>query len=616
VADNDSVISVLTAVPLGGTGLGNGDFTGPVYNVDRPPPVASFNVVEPAADALTGRIFTKIAGQDIAVDIVALDSSNAVSTSFTGAVAVELVDNSSGGACAGLPLIKALADQTFAAGDNGRHALSAGQFEAEAWRNIKFRIRYPVASPTVVSCSSDAFANRPLALVSVQARDQDRTTAGTTRALGNTADPGSGIVHNAGRPFRLDATAQNGAGAPATTTLYVPDAGQPVALLAQCGSGTPACVAAPGALALGAWSTAAGVVTTSTASYSEVGAFELVLEDQTFAAVDGTDGTSSAVRYIRSDSALTVGRFVPDHFAITGASITPRSDLAACSGSPFTYMGERLDLVFTLRARAFGGTDTAAYGGSLAALPLNSAASYDFGAVDSAGPTPLNGARLDLSLIPGIPASWAAGVAAVSAPVAINRAAAPDGPYGAVRLGIAPSDADGVTLGTLDLDADNSGSNERGQVGGTTAVRFGRLRLENAVGSEKLDLPIPIQLQYWAGTAFQVNAADSCTPIAAANIQLSDYFGGIDNTNVTAANLSPASVVFASGVGSLTLTRPLPAPTSPGAVTLTVDLTAEAKSYLKGNWGVATYTADPRSRAAFGLYGGQPPNFIYFRENY
>jgi hypothetical protein len=494
--------------------------------------------------------------------------------------------------------------------------LSAGQFEAEARRNLKFRIKYPVASPTVVSCSFDAFANRPLAFVSVQARDQDRTTAGTTRALGNTADPGTGTVHNAGRPFRLDATAQNGAGAPATTTLYVPDAGQPVALLAQCGSGTPACVAAPGALALGAWSAAAGVVTTSTASYSEVGAFELVLEDQTFAAVDGTDGTSSAVRYIRSDSALTVGRFVPDHFAITGASITPRSDLAACSGSPFTYMGERLDLVFTLRARAFGGTDTAAYGGSLAALPLNSAASYDFGAVDSAGPTPLNGARLDLSLIPGIPASWAAGVAAVSAPVAINRAAAPDGPYGAVRLGIAPSDADGVTLGTLDLDADNSGSNERGQVGGTTAVRFGRLRLENAVGSEKLDLPIPIQLQYWAGTAFQVNAADSCTPIAAANIQLSDYFGGIDNTNVTAANLSPASVVFASGVGSLTLTRPLPAPTSPGAVTLTVDLTAEAKSYLKGNWGVATYTADPRSRAAFGLYGGQPPNFIYFRENY
>ncbi|MGH8742383.1 MAG: DUF6701 domain-containing protein, partial [Burkholderiales bacterium] len=69
-------------------------------------------------------------------------------------------------------------------------------------------------------------------------------------------------------------------------------------------------------------------------------------------------------------------------------------------------------------------------------------------------------------------------------------------------------------------------------------------------------------------------------------------------------------------VGSLTLTKPTPVPGSPGAVTLTIDLAAEAKSYLKGNWGVPAFTADPTSRAAFGLYGSQPNNFIYFRENF
>ncbi|HUF79722.1 MAG TPA: DUF6701 domain-containing protein, partial [Burkholderiales bacterium] len=429
--------------------------------------------------------------------------------------------------------------------------------------------------------------------------------------------PGTGAVHTAGRPFRIDAVAQNGAGIPATTTLYAPDAGQPVAMVTQCASGTAACVATPATLTLGAWSAAAGVITTTTASYGDVGSFDLGLEDQTFSNIDDADGTSSATRFIRSASALTVGRFVPDHFAIdAGAVITPRSDIAACSGSSFTYMSERMDFVFTLRARAFGGSDTANYAGALSALPLNAAASYDFGAIDSAAPTPLNGARLDLSLIPGIAASWVAGVAAVSAPLAISRAATPDGPFGSVRIGIAPSDADGVVLQTLDLDADNSGSNERGQVGGTTAVRFGRLRMENAVGSEKLDLPIPIQVQYWAGTAFQTNTADSCTSITATNIQFSDYFGGIDATNMNSANVSGLGAPFASGVGSFTLTKPLPAPGSPGAVTVTVDLSAEAKSYLKGNWGVPTYTADPRSRAAFGLYGGQPPNFIYFRENY
>jgi hypothetical protein len=278
-------------------------------------------------------------------------------------------------------------------------------------------------------------------------------------------------------------------------------------------------------------------------------------------------------------------------------------------------MDERMDVVFTLRAQNFAGSDMANYAGSLAALALNSAASYSFGAIDSALPTPLT-ARLDLSLIPGIAASWSAGVASsITAPIAITRSATPDGPFGSVKIGIAPSDLDGVTLQTFDLDADNNASNERAQVGPATSIRFGRLRLENAVGSEKLDLPIPMQAQYWAGSAFQTNTSDSCTSLTAANILLGSYDGGINATNVGSGNISLGGA-FSSGIGSLALTKPTPVPGSPGAVTLTVDLTTEAKSYLKGNWGVATYTANPPSRAAFGLYGSQPANFIYFRENY
>lgn len=612
LVDDDSIVNSL-GDPLAGVGAANGNATGEVYTVSR---VSAFNVVEPSADPATGRIFTKIAGQSITVDIVALDASNAIKTSFIGAVKAELVDNSSGGACAGLPLVKALADETFAAGDNGRRPLSAGQFEAEARPNLLFRIKYPAASPTVISCSSDAFANRPWRFVNVVAQDQDRTTAGTTRTLNNTANPGGGDVHNTGRPFRIEATAENAAGA--TTTLYAPGAGQPVAVLSQCGGGVPAaCVppAALGTLNLGAWSAGSGVITTTTASYNEVGAFDLVLEDRTFAAVDAGDGTATAVRYISSASTLTVGRFVPDHFAIVaGATITPRSDIPACSGSSFTYLGERLDLVFTLEARNSAGAVTQNYTGALAALALNNAASYSFGAIDSAAPTPLTG-RLDLSLIPGIAATWAAGVAAITAPIAIARAATPDGPFASVKIGIVPSDLDGVTIATLDLDADNDATMERAQVGAASALRFGRLRLENAVGSEKLDLPIPIQVQFWSGTAFQVNSADNCTSLTAANLALGDYIGGIDATNMASGNISLGGA-FAAGAGSLALTKPTPVPASAGAVTVTVNLTAEAKSYLKGNWGVATYTADPRSRAAFGLFGSQPRQFIYFRENY
>lgn len=52
------------------------------------------------------------------------------------------------------------------------------------------------------------------------------------------------------------------------------------------------------------------------------------------------------------------------------------------------------------------------------------------------------------------------------------------------------------------------------------ALRSGRIRLQNANGSELLPLPVPLQIEYWSGAAqgWQRNAADSCTAIAATNL--------------------------------------------------------------------------------------------------
>ena len=74
-----------------------------------------------------------------------------------------------------------------------------------------------------------------------------------------------------------------------------------------------------GALAAGTWSVASGTVTTTGASYSEVGAFTMKLVDASFAAVDAADGSSAAEMTIES-AALNVGRFVPDHFDLATAS--------------------------------------------------------------------------------------------------------------------------------------------------------------------------------------------------------------------------------------------------------------------------------------------------------
>ena len=589
------------------------------------PGPSSFNVVNTGASPTAGLISTKIAGQDIAVDIVALNASSTLAGGFTGTVAVELV-NDTGVACASLPLIKTLTSQTFTSpGDNGRHLLSTGQFEANAYRNLKFRITYSGASPTVTNCSSDAFANRPLQfLTPVLVQDLNRTTAGTTNTLGNTSSPPTGPVHNAGRPFRIEATARNGAGTPATTTLYSPDAGQPVAVLTQCGvAAVCPLTAALGTLTTGTFSAAGGVITTSTATYNDVGAFNLVVQDRTFTAVDSTDpGYPVPATHYISSTAVTVGRFVPDYFTLEALStITPRTDIAACSASTFTYMDERMNLVFTLKARDSGNNVTLNYAGAtLGALVLNSSGSYSFGAIDSAAPTPLT-SRLDLTLIAaGATGSWVAGSASISAPLALSRAAAPDGPYASLKFGIAPSDPDGVTLqaSALDLDADNNVSLERARVGTITptAARFGRLRLQNALGSELIDLSIPMVVQRWNGTAFETNTNDSCTSLTAANLSLGAYTGGITGVNLGAPGHISLGGAFASGVGSLKLTKPSPVPTSPGSATVTVNLGAEAKSYLLGNWGVPTYTVNPGARAGFGLFSSQPKNFIFYRENY
>ena len=588
-----------------------------------------------AGGAIVGKIFTKIAGTTVSLDVIALNpAKTAILTTFTGTVKVELLNSSNnsaaldGNGCrSSWTVIQTLTNPTFVAGDNGRKTISFT--EPNAYPDARMRITYPASgTSTAIGCSNDNFAIRP-ASFSVSVTDANRTTAGTVNALNVTSIPaGTGIVHNAGRPFTITATAFNGAGSPVATSNY---AGTPTAVLTAC-VGT-ACPATTGNLTPGTWSAAGGIVTTTTASYDDVGAFNLQLQDSTFAAVDNADGTpatcsnTAPVGSIICSAAAGVGRFVPDRFLLSATSLTPRSDIAACAGSSFTYMSERMDANFTLTAVKFPSGTTARYVGSLARLALNSPASFNFGAIDSVAPTLLS-PRIDTSLIAGVVATWTAGAAIVSAPVAISRASSPDGPYGSVKIGFAPSDPDAVALDAtaLNLDADNSGSAERAQVGAVTAVRFGRLRLQNANGSQLLALPVPIQVQYWNGTGFVTNTLDSCTSFtAAANVALGNYQINLNagETTVTTGG------AFSAGIGNLQLTAP--GAGNNGSVDVSVNLTSGTagasctagmpastganRAYLQGAWCGATYVNDPTARATFGVYKGAD-RFIYQRENY
>jgi Family of unknown function (DUF6701)/Bacterial Ig-like domain (group 1)/Domain of unknown function DUF11 len=573
--------------------------------------VAGFNAVEPSADPVTGSLFTKIAAQDFSLDIVALDASNSLATGFTGTVSIEIVDNTGGGACASLPLIASFTNQTFVSGDNGRHALTAPNTVADVWRNAKVRIGYPAGSPTVVACSGDNFAIRP-ARLDVVVTDADRTAAGTARVLNNVTIPG-GTVHNAGRPLLITATAYNAAATPIVTTNYD---GAPTAALTQCAGS--ACPASPTAanLSIGTWSASGGVVTTATASYSDIGAFQLQLRDDTFAAVDSGDGTPAAQLTVVS-TPIDVGRFVPDRFSLSATSVTPRSDVAGCGVSTFTYMGEPMALNFTLAAVDAAGATMTRYQGALA---HNNATAFNFGAVDSAAPTPLT-ARLDTSAVPA--PIWSAGVlAGFVAPVAIARGASPDGPYAALRVGIAPVDPDAVGLAqaALDLDTDNDTVVDRAQVGPMTAARFGRLALQNAYGSELLPLQMPMRAQYYAGAnGFITNIADSCTSVSLAAITLTsavetrtaDTPIKVKNGVTTQAALAHSP--FSSGDAGFSFS----APGVGGDGYVDVNADAATPSWLKFDWDNNATTPDtgPTGRVTFGIYRGSPRN-IYLRERY
>lgn len=167
-------------------------------------------------------------------------------------------------------------------------------------------------------------------------------------------------------------------------------------------------------------------------------------------------------------------------------------------------------------------------------------------------------------------------------------------------------------------DAETSISPLVAGTNGTTSARSGRLRLLNAYGSELLPLRLPVRAEYFNGTTWALNAADSCTSLPGSAFGLS---GGI------AANTSAAAVALSGGSGSLTLAKPSPVAT--GSVDVAANLgitgtpadvscnasnpptTAANMAWLQFPW--CAGRLDPNARVRF---GSPKAPYIYLRERY
>lgn len=478
--------------------------------------------------------------------------------------------------------------------------------------------------------------------------------------LSGTGNPGGSLATDtifgkAGAGFSATATAYRWASGADAANDGVPDAdatlaqvsaggvaagfNSTVTLSALAGSQTPTASSGGvlGTLGTGTiTSQGGGSVNWINLTYSEAGSFQLnttgVVSNflASGLALNATVFNASGVQTNR------VGRFVPAGFALSGYSAAHRSAMSCAAAASFTYLDEDVTLGFTLTAQNAAGGTTRNYVGSYAKLALTTPGNFSLAGIS--GSTMFKpGTRVSTSASTG---SWAtggsAGTAAITLTARVARAAAPDGPFDTAQFGIAPTDTDGVTMLTLNLDTDSPANGADRTLLGQIPLRHGRLRLQNGMSAANRPLTLPLTAQYWNGTAFVTNPLDACTRVTAANLS----FGNL-RKSLTAADLvmSPSSVTVnptsptfitlaapgGNRVGSADIAVALGTGSSPSDAsclktaaswTATTAATTGANlAALRGAWCSGNYTSDPSARAVWGLYRGSN-GVVYQRENY
>ncbi|TFW10301.1 hypothetical protein E4K72_01685 [Oxalobacteraceae bacterium OM1] len=615
-----------------------------------------FDAVENGANVNTP-IYTKLAGQAFNLDVLALSGGTSISTNYKGTVKIDLVDPmAASGNCTdtntstlGYPATT----YTFTGngGDRGRHTFTFNYAQAAA--NVK--VRMWDSSVGVPVCSSDNFAIRPATL------NLAAVSSGSNAAPNN--PPSTKLA--AGLDFGIAATAVNGAASAATITSgYV---GTPVmgssGVTAHDGSAVTVGTAS-GSQLTGKFAAGTGGVATGTFQYNDVGTFSVAANtvlDSTFTAVDqvtgivgnvdhGTTGdcTASSIsnalsnsRYgcnIGSSTLGPVGRFYPDHYEVQ-AQFTP-----ACTGvgnASFTYMdNDALGIYIDVRAKSANGSTT-----KLLVPPFSSSVAAVGLAVDLVNGT-TNGLTTRLAN-PSFPTvAWKGGIptgsvtggafivqsaAAMPETFTFSRSTSPDGPYDALAITTTVTDLDGSMITFLNGAAITPAASV---ASATTRVRYGRLKLSSAFGSELLPLSMPFIAQYWdSSLGWITNSYDNCTaiPVPTSASGLTFYGSSASNklasTDLAARMRTAAGALTSSGSGifsggesafggngRLILTSSASANAGPGAGHYGyVDVAPVVPSWLQYKWN-GTSNSGPSARATFGGYKGSP--VIYVREIY
>jgi len=375
----------------------------------------------------------------------------------------------------------------------------------------------------------------------------------------------------------------------------------------------------------------AGVATSSDISWGEVGIIKL--------SVSIDDGNYLGTGDVTGAASVSVGRFKPADFLVEYTR--PPEFATACADGGFTYIGQSFVYAtkpeFTVTARNASEVTTRNYNGDWFKLkptsvsnPVYTDAGADLdtnGLPDPDEPTILNRGELD-----PLDPLFSEGVATVTFNNDVSLSytrALPIVPFdAAIEFSVVIQDEDAVEASVNPFVIESVGFDS-----GASMV-YGRVKIGNVLGSELLDLNIPVVVErFSAANVFEPNVNERCISLT---LDFDDPDGpgvGLDKPNAGAAPCVRENIAN-PGESGLACTDPVAAPnysdpsfdidfdgdfnvwlTAPGA-TGSLDLTTDGLfPWLMFDWNGDGNDDQPRGRASFGVYRGDDLN-IFIREVY
>ncbi len=305
-----------------------------------------------------------------------------------------------------------------------------------------------------------------------------------------------------------------------------------------------------------------------------------------------------------------VGRFVPDHFKLTSSTVTE-----ACAG--FTYMGQELNVQYTLQAQNSANVKTAnyMYDGVDATKNFAKAGSAYFIENDMVSDhvkasefikTSDSSTRLSMPM-----QNWLNGEINYDQQVKLLRNDTVDGPYTDIDLMIKLTDPDSSVLQNLDQDPEvlgtGSPSNSKKLNSTPLEFRYGRLAMQNTYGSAFNKMQLPLRLEYWDGNEFRLNQLDNCSTYSL-NISQVSPVSPVLTFNINGTN----PYTFALGAYKNTEGIFVESLSTELQGVFTLEYTA-TPDWLKFDWQGDNSQLNPQGIVQFGRYRGND-RVIFWKE--